>query len=51
MQQEELEPLFSQARRVNIDNLAYWEQNERLLSDSDIADLKLHIRKKKAEVS
>ncbi|VDK76079.1 unnamed protein product [Litomosoides sigmodontis] len=46
-QQEELESLFEQARKVNIENLSQWEQDERLLSEAEIVELKQLIRQTK----
>uniref|UniRef100_A0AAF5RW45 Bromodomain containing protein n=1 Tax=Wuchereria bancrofti TaxID=6293 RepID=A0AAF5RW45_WUCBA len=46
-QQEELESLFEQARKVNIENLSHWEQDERLLSEAEIVELKQLIRQTK----
>ncbi|KAL3994071.1 ATP-utilizing chromatin assembly and remodelling N-terminal family protein [Acanthocheilonema viteae] len=46
-QQEELESLFEQARKVNIKDLSHWEQDERLLSETEIVELKQLIRQTK----
>ncbi|OZC11716.1 Bromodomain protein [Onchocerca flexuosa] len=46
-QQEELESLFEQARKVNIENLSRWEQDERLLSEAEVVELKQLIRQTK----
>ncbi|VDN05609.1 unnamed protein product [Thelazia callipaeda] len=46
-QQEELEGLFEQARKMNIENLSRWEQNDHLLSEAEIVALKQLIRQTK----
>ncbi|MCP9261431.1 Bromodomain adjacent to zinc finger domain protein 1A [Dirofilaria immitis] len=38
---------FEQARKVNIDNLFHWEQDERLLSEAEVVELKQLIRQTK----
>lgn len=46
-QQEELESLFEQARKVNIENLSHWEQDEHLLTEAEVVELKQLIRQAK----
>uniref|UniRef100_A0A915BX97 WAC domain-containing protein n=1 Tax=Parascaris univalens TaxID=6257 RepID=A0A915BX97_PARUN len=43
-QQEELQTTFQQARRVGLEDVSRWEQEERLLSLDEIAELKQAIR-------
>ncbi|VDK43074.1 unnamed protein product [Anisakis simplex] len=43
-QQEELQSTFQQAKRLQVENLSRWLQDERLLSVDDVAELKQTIR-------
>lgn len=43
-QQEELQMTFNQARKTGLENLAKWEQRDRVLSAEEIAELKIAIR-------